>query len=208
MIKAIYYIFLPIIIFLIISTQGYTKDLGIVGNTYKIIEQDSLQEILEKVKKFDIKKHISSEKIKNKIENYIPEDINLKNAKENKTYTVNLIYTLEFDITDQFGNIIYPKGFTYNPLDYIAYPYTLVVFDGKNEKHLKWFEKTYSKDINVKPLLTKGNVFKLSEKYKRPFFFINKQLVEKFQIKAIPAVIKQKNNILEIKEFYIEERGT
>ena len=53
-------------------------------------------------------------------------------ARKERTFLVDMTYTLDRDIADEKGNVVYPKGYTFNPLDYITYPGTLVILDGNS----------------------------------------------------------------------------
>jgi len=185
-----------------------SKDLGIAGNTYPIVEPDALQEIQEKAKTMNINKYIPRTKLEKRAKEFKPIDLPvLKPASVDRSFTVDLTYTLNFDITDGKGNIIYPKGYTFNPLDYIRYNKTIVVINGNNKKQLEWFENSeYAKDINILLLITNGSYYQIGERLKRQVFYANKLIVEKFRLKAVPSVIQQKGVVLEVKEIAIQSQ--
>lgn len=180
------------------------KDLGKMGNTYIIAEPDAFQEIRSRLKQVDMRPHLN--KLRSRAENFKPDNLPaLKTAVRGSTFTVNLTYTLDHDITDGRGNMIYPKGYTFNPLDYIRYNKTIVVINGARQNQVKWFrESEYSKDMNTMLLITDGSYHRLGEKLKRQVFYANAHIVDKFRLKAAPAVIRQKGNVLEVKEIAIQ----
>lgn len=185
------------------------KDLGKIGNTYSIVEKDALEEIKEKAKNVDISRYINKNKLENKIKNYRPNDAPpLKTAHSDSSFTVDLTYTLDFDITDGRGNIVYPKGYTFNPLDYINYNKTIVVINGADNRQVEWFEKSeHGKDINTLLLITNGSYYRLSQRLKRQVFYANAKIVERFKIKAVPSVIYQKGNVMEVKEIAVNVKS-
>lgn len=127
------------------------KDLGIAGNTYPITEPDALQEIQEKAKTINVNKHMNKAKLEKKAKEFKPADLSvLKPASVDRSFTVDLTYTLDFDITDGKGAIVYPKGYTFNPLTYIKYNKTIVVIDGNSKKQLEWFENSNSSSTVAK----------------------------------------------------------
>jgi hypothetical protein len=68
---------------------------------------------------------------RDKAQNFKPDNpVSLEPAKQNRTFKVHMSYTLEFDIPDGKGGVLYPKGYSFNPLDYVTYPGVLVVIDG------------------------------------------------------------------------------
>ena len=68
-------------------------------------------------------------------------------ARKDRTFLVDMTYTLERDIRDDKGNIVYPAGYAFNPLSYVSYPRTLVILNGKRPEQIRWFEESpYAKD--------------------------------------------------------------
>ena len=184
------------------------KDLGIAGNTYPIAEPDALQEIQEKAKTININKYMNKARLEKRTKEFKPIDLPvLKPASVDRSFTVDLTYTLDFDITDGKGAIVYPRGYTFNPLDYIRYNKTIVVINGNNKKQLEWFENSeYAKDINILLLITNGSYYQVKERLKQQVFYANKLIVERFKLKAVPSVIQQKGPVLEVKEIAIENQ--
>mgnify|MGYP001009404875 CR=1 FL=1 len=91
------------------SPAAAARDLGVVGNTYPVAEPDALQEIREKAKSMDLKR--SRAKLEIKAKDFRPENLPvLKNATADISFTVDLTWSLGFDITDGKGRIVYPKG--------------------------------------------------------------------------------------------------
>ncbi|MEM7828474.1 MAG: hypothetical protein QW561_03960 [Candidatus Aenigmatarchaeota archaeon] len=178
--------------------------LGRYGKTYEIVERDALEEIEEKAKSVDWAKVVAPvrERIKDfKLPN-IP--LSLQDADRDRVFTVDMTYTLGFDITDGKGNILYPRGYTFNPLDYISYPNTLVFIDGKKRSHIKWLKESgIMKSLSVRILITGGSYYELSKELKRPVFYATKRIVERFHIQRLPSVVKQKGKVMEVREFYV-----
>ena len=113
-------------------SQGWAKDLGTFGAVYPIAEPDSLAELKEKAAKVDWKRHLDREKLTRKVRNYKPSDLKrLPATARDRAFLSDLSYTLDVDIPDGKGGILYPKGYTFNPLDYIQMRRTIVVIDGK-----------------------------------------------------------------------------
>lgn len=119
-----------------------------------------------------------------------------------------MTYTLDRDIADERGNVIYPKGYTFNPLHYVAYPGVIVILDGKSQGQVAWFRGSeYSKDMKTKLLITDGSHAELSNMLKRPVFFVNRAIIGVFQIKAVPSVVRQKETIMEVREIPVEKKS-
>jgi conjugal transfer pilus assembly protein TraW len=179
------------------------RDLGKDGVTYPILETDVLQEIEARASASDWRSKLpSQEAMTATVKAYRPKDLMpLPRAVRARVVNVDMTYTLEMDIPDGKGGILYPKGFVFNPLDYMTYPFTMVVLDGDDPDQVAWLKASpYPKDITSKIMLTGGSAFELSEALKRPVFYVIPRLVERLRLSFVPAVVRQKERMMEVTE--------
>jgi len=66
----------------------------------------------------------------------------LPSALEDSIRTVDMTYTTEFDVPDGRGNILYPKGYVFNPLEYVYLPNMLVFINGGKKDQVEWFNSS------------------------------------------------------------------
>jgi len=178
------------------------KVLGTFGNTYAISEPDFLEEIRERALRVDWEKEF--EKLRERVVSFRPGGlVSLPRAVKDRTFTVDMTYELEFDITDASGNVIYPKGFRFNPLEYVYLRETLVVIDGDDPGQVKWFERKWNDRPDVMLLLTGGSYYELSRKLLRPVYYASERIVKKFRLSHVPSVVRQAGNVMEVKEIYV-----
>ena len=188
---------------------GSIHNLGTFGQTYPIAEQDALQEIKERVARLDPKKLLNRKMMKKALQNYQPDMPFLPRAHKDATRLVDMIYTLPFDIPDGKGGILYPKGYTFNPLDYVSYEKTLVVINGDDPDQVLWFSgPNYSKNIRTMLLLTGGSYYELGKKLVRPVFYANADIIHRFQLEAVPSIVRQRGKYMEVKEVAISDKTT
>ncbi|MFW5758702.1 MAG: hypothetical protein ACOCYO_08480 [Bacteroidota bacterium] len=186
------------ICFVVFSKHALAFNVGKFGETYDIVEPD-LEEIIK-----DRAQHIDMDKIKaewqeqakEKIKTYrLPTAVSdLAVTEQNKLYKVNLTYTLPRDIKNLDGSTIYPKGFTFNPVERfvkagINYPFKLVILNPKREVEMDWFERNFADDLNSRLLITDGYVWDLIEDMNRPVFYLTEIIKKKFNITSTPSVI-------------------
>lgn len=185
---------------------GFGKDLGTVGATYQIVERDALEEIENRAKKVDWGKLFDKDKNEQRIKNYRPNSlVALPRAKERRVRFVDLSYTLDVDIPDANGNILYPKGFTFNPLDYIVYPRTIIIINGSDRKQVEWFKKSqYVKGLDTVLWIVDGSYYDLGKELGRSVFYANSAIVERLQLLAVPSIVVQKDNLFEVTEIDVE----
>jgi conjugal transfer pilus assembly protein TraW len=188
------------------ASVSYASVVGSEGATYPIAERDALQEVKERVAQVDWSRHF--QRLRKSLKSFRPENLQpLPKAKSNRTFTVDMTYTLEFDIPDGKGGILYPKGYTFNPLDYAGLQNVLVFIDGQDRNQVEWFRGSgYAKDPGVMLLLTGGSYIALSEKLQRPVFYATRQIVGRFRLQAVPSVLYQRGRLVEVREFEIEKK--
>lgn len=185
------------------AVSAHAKVLGSVGTTYAIAEKDALAEIEERAKGVDWGKVLQ----RKPIEEYDgPEDgVRLPRAGRDKTFAVDMTYTLPMDIPDGKGGILYPQGYTFNPLEYVAFTKILVVINGNDQEQVKWFAASeYGRRIDVMLLLTEGNYGRLGKKLNVPLFYADSRIVERLQLSAVPSVVKQEAKEMVVREIAIQ----
>ncbi len=193
---------------LIIAVSVQAKDLGIMGTTYPIAEKDALAEIEERARQVDWEKAIKKDKMETAIRNFKPGGIKqLPRAADSRVFHVDMTYTLEVDIKDKDGNVLYPKGFIINPLDYIHNPGTIfVVINGTDQSQVNWFKRSrYMSDPNVTLMITDGSYYELSKRLKRPVFYALHGVVERFELQNVPSIIQQKGRFMEVNEIDVDK---
>jgi len=188
------------------ATCAHAKSLGSVGATYEIAEKDALAEIEERAKGIDWGKVVQ----RKAVEDYDgPKDrSSLPRAGRDRTFTVNMSYTLQMDIPDGKGGILYPKGYTFNPLDYVVFAKTLVVINGSDPEQVQWFAASeYKNRLDVMLLLTEGRYGRLGKKLNVPLFYADTQLVERLQLAAVPSIIRQEGREMVVREVAVPRKA-
>jgi len=188
--------------------EAALRSLGTFGATYPVVEQDAIEEIKEKAAQTDWSKHFNPRKMEGAVKGYRPDAIpGLPRAAQDRTFKVDMTYALDFDIPDGKGGILYPKGYTFNPLDYVRLPTVLVVIDASDEEQVAWLRSSqYVQDYTAMLLITDGRFWDLSQDLKRPVFYAARQIVERLQLQVVPSVVRQSGNYMEIREIAIKSQ--
>ena len=188
-------------VLLMLSHQTYAKDLGTVGKTYPIAERDSLSELEDRARRIDTKKMLA----KVNPEKYRPGNLkNLPRASKARTYQVDMTYTVQEDIPDGKGGILYPRGYTFNPLNYMPFRKTLVVINGIDRQQVEWFAGSrFKSDPTVMLLLTDGASGDVQRRVRRPVFYATEPIVNRFRLSAVPSVIRVKGSNMEVEEIAV-----
>ncbi len=179
------------------------KDLGTVGATYPIIEADVVAELTKKAIQHE-KTH-RPDPLLEQLKTHQPANLQtLPHVEQDRRFFVTMDYSLEHDFVDGEGKIIYPKGFTFNPLDYVSFSTGLVIIDGTDPEQINWFQKTpYATNHRVRLLLSDGYAFQLGQLLKRPVFYLTKNIAARLQLAAVPAVVVQHDRSLLVYEIAV-----
>jgi len=185
---------------------GMIKNLGVVGETYPIVEPDVVVELKAQAAKT---KKLSDVEFREQVKIYQPEDLHhLPRATRDRTFLVDMTYTLDRDLLDGDGKVIYPRGFTFNPLDYVSFSGGILVIDGSDPTQVKWFTKIpYANNHRIRLLLSGGYAYKLIEELKRSVFYLTDEIADRLQLAAVPSLVIQQDKKLLVREFLVTEEG-
>ena len=198
---------LVIAIFICISgvDASFARHLGTVGNVYPVVEPDALAEIRAAAARVDWEKAIDRQKKLEMIKKFRPADLHpLPSAKADRSFLVDMTYTLGADIPDGKGGVLYPKGFTFNPLDYVKLTSLLVVIDAGKPQQIQWFKSSpYADDFRTRLILSGGDYYDLAQELDRPIFYLADTVARRLQLAAVPSVIRQQDNMLQVNEVMV-----
>ena len=123
-------------------------------------------------------------------------------AKADRVRTLIPFYTVEEDIRLPDGRTLYPKGFTFNPLDYVSLPQRLVIV---HPRDLGWaLGKARFTDFI---LLTAGDAIELSEKTGRPLFILEERVKARLGLTVAPVIVAQEGKKLVLTEYAPSQAG-
>jgi len=177
-----------------------------IGDTHEFAEKDMLEAIQQHIEenKPQIMQRVEEEKekAKEKIKNYQPKGlIALEPAQKDRVFYPDMSYTLDKDIADAEGKIIYPKGFTFNPLEYTKLNYGIIVINGKNRKEVEWFKNSkYANTIAYRLFITDGSYYDLIKELNQQVFYCLPEITQRFKLEHTPSIVVQNGNKMEISE--------
>jgi len=167
-------------------------DVGTFGALYPIAESDLLDELRNRAASTDWKKYFDTDRMEEKVKKYRPEGTAvLSKAEKSQVRRVRYVYTLDFDVPDNFGHVLYPKGYTFNPIAYLhLWLPKIVVIDASDKKQIDWFDKSgMNSDDKVTLLITDGDYYDIAKRLKRPVFYLSELVAEKLDLRAVPSVV-------------------
>lgn len=177
----------------VIATRNST-----VGRTWAIAEPDALAEIDAKVATLpsDMSKNFGPRSRWSALKAAA-----LPPAPADRVRKVVPFYTLEFDIKLPDGRMVYPKGFTFNPLTYVKLPQRLVIV---HPRDLDWALRVAGPSDFI--LLTalgsdSGDAIALGERSGRAIYILEERVKQRLGLRAAPVIVAQSGTQLVLTEF-------
>jgi conjugal transfer pilus assembly protein TraW len=117
-------------------------------------------------------------------------------------------YTLQQDIVLPDGKLLYPRGFTFNPLSYVSLPQRLIVVAPHD---LGWALTAAGPTDYI--LLTAGgpkdeDAIALGERHGRPLFILEERVKERLGLTVAPVIVRQVGQKLELTEIRLDQTAT
>ena len=167
-----------------------------VGPTSAVIETDLVDELRQRAVSIDV------EQLRHAQAHYQPANLHdLPRATKDTTTMVDLTHTLEQNLVDAQGTILYPSGFTFNPLRFVSLSGALVVIDGSDPEQVAWFKgSSYGSNRRALLLLSGGLAVALRDELRRPVAYLTEDIALRLQVRAVPSVVIEQENQLVIRE--------
>lgn len=193
--------FLTTLLLIFLCNTSWAKVLGTAGATYQIVEPDALEEVEAAAKKVNWQKEYG--KLAKQVKTWRPEIATIPHATADNTRTIALKYTLQADIPNpkDMKRPLYPKGYTFNPLDYTMFPEKLLFIDGSSAKQVAYAKEV----IDATIILTGGDIQLVGKKLGGRVYYADKKLLKLFEIKAVPSMAVQLGNTFQITEIYVSQ---
>ncbi|GFM31014.1 conjugal transfer protein TraW [Novosphingobium sp. PY1] len=176
-----------------------------IGRTWPIAEPDALSEIEARSARLpaDMRAQFGPRSTWTAMKAAV-----LAPAKVRRTRSVVPFYTLDTEIRLPGGEVLYPRGYTFNPLDYVTLPQRLVVV---RPRDLDWALRTAGLTDFI--LLTAGDAqdsdaITLSQRWGRPIFILEERVKQRLGLTVAPVVVRQQGRKLELTEVRLDRRGT
>jgi conjugal transfer pilus assembly protein TraW len=187
------------------------ESLGTIGPTYPIAEQNLLDFIMARLREKersgelqrmeDLAKARATQSIRS------PKPVpGLHRAQTARTFYFDPTFTVDRNITDESGRLLFPAGMKVNPLDVVSLSKHLLFFDARDPRQVAQAKELI--DVyqgRVKPILVGGSYLDLMKSWSRQVFYDQEgTLVRKLGITAVPAIVSQEGSRLRIDEVVIK----
>ena len=195
----------------LLLNPGFTlaNDLGVVGPTYEIAERDLIEVMKDKFRRMEKSGELArlQESYKQRVIEAVekPRPVRGVSTTETaRTFYVDPTWTLDRDVVDEQGKLLFRAGTKVNPLDYAPLTQYLLFFDQREKTQVAFAKRFIEQSkARVKPILVGGEPLKLMRQWKREVFYDQGGVLSrKFLLTQSPAIVSQEGKRLRIDEIH------
>lgn len=181
--------------------------LGVIGKTYPIAEPHFIEEIQAKLREKERSGEMArlqrelQDRARARMQEPPPVE-GLGTATRPRTYHLDPTYTLDENIVDAQGRVLFPAGTRANPLQIVPLSRHLLFFDARDVKQVALAGELLKQyEGRVKPILVGGRYAELMKQWQIPVYFDQSgHLVRRLQISKVPALVSQEGLRLRVDE--------
>lgn len=189
----------------LLPQPALARDYGQHGAVFNVIEPDLLLTIERKLKALEASGGIEqmNQELARRTEAKVrrPDPVaGLTRAERLRSWSYDPSITMDKDILDQKGNVIARRGQRVNPLDFVGVRQALVFVDGDDREQVDWALRRY-RDTDAKIIMVRGAPLDAMTRFQRRFYFDQGGfLIQRFAIRAVPAVVEQAGKVMKVSE--------
>ena len=192
---------------LVLDGRAGAIDLGTLGPTYEIAEPHLLafieQRLREKERSGELQRLAEAARARGIDTVRQPPPVEgLRTTERPRTFYVDPSFTLDRNITDPQGRLMFAAGTRKNPLEVVSLSRHLLFFDARDPRQVKYARELSGRYAGrVKPILTGGSYLDLMKAWRVPVYYDQSgTLTRRFGIRQVPALVSQDGLRLRIDE--------
>jgi conjugal transfer pilus assembly protein TraW len=193
---------------LALSAGAAALDVGTLGPTYPIVEPHLLnfieQRLRDKERSGELQHLMQEAQARgiDAVKHPVPVP-GLHATEKARTFYVDPTFTLDRNIVDAQGRLLFAAGTRKNPLDVVSWSKQLLFFDGRDGRQVIQAQTLIARQGN-KPILVGGSYLDLMKAWRLPVYFDQQgALTRRFGIRQVPALVTQEGSRLRVDEVAI-----
>ncbi|MGC1470119.1 MAG: type-F conjugative transfer system protein TraW [Sphingorhabdus sp.] len=188
------------------------RDHGQMGETFPIIEEDLLTVIEARLRHLESSGRIAE--LQATMRDQAVKSVRqpkavagLGTSATPRSWLFDPSIVVENDVTDDKGALIAARGQRVNPMAFVQLTQQLVFIDGTDKTQRDWAVARFSQ-MKAKIIFVNGSPFDQMKPYQRRFYFDQGgQLVSRFGIRNVPAIVSGEGQMLRIAETPVKAGG-
>ncbi|MHB1333093.1 MAG: type-F conjugative transfer system protein TraW [Sulfuriferula sp.] len=196
---------------LIIPGLVRASDIGTIGPVYPIQEPHLLdfirQRLQEKERSGELKKLEEQARARGIDAVTHPQPVaGIKLAETARTFYFDPTFTLDRNVLDDKGKLLFPAGTRKNPLEIVALSKHLLFFDARDKRQVTRARELIAFYLGrVKPILVGGSYLDLMKAWRAPVYYDQQGvLTHRLGITQVPAIVSQEGLRLRIDELVLQ----
>ena len=192
------------------ASVAQAADLGAIGPTYGIGEPHLLnfieQRLRDKERSGELQQLIEQAQARGIDAVKRPQAVSgLQPTATARTFYFDPSFTLDRNITDSRGQLLFAAGTRKNPLDVVSLSKHLLFFDARDRRQVTRAQELLARYAGkVKPILTGGSYLDLMKVWRIPVYYDQQgTLTQRFGIRQVPALVSQDGLRLRIDELVL-----
>ncbi len=188
----------------------HAADLGTLGPTYGIAEPHLLnfieQRLRDKERSGELQRLMQEAQTRGIESVQRPAPVpGLRATETARTFYVDPSFTLDRNVVDAQGRLLFAAGTRKNPLDVVSLSKHLLFFDARDPRQVaRARELLIRYDGKLKPILTGGSYLDLMKAWRVAVYFDQQgTLTRHFGIRQVPAIVSQEGQRLRIDEMVL-----
>lgn len=192
------------------GSTAHATDLGTIGPTYGIAEPHLLADIerrlREKERSGELQRLMDEARTRGIDAVRQPAPVAGVHVTDTpRTFYVDPSFTLDRNIVDAGGRLLFAAGTRKNPLEVVSLSKRLLFFDARDRRQVtRARELIASYEGLVKPILTGGSYLDLMKSWRVPVYYDQQGvLTRRLGIRQVPALVSQEGQRLRIDEVVV-----
>lgn len=188
-------------------------DLGVIGPVYPIAEPHLFdfirQRLQEKERSGELKKLEDQARARGVDAVVHPTPVvGIKPVETARTFYFDPTFTLDRNVFDDKGNLLFAAGTRKNPLEVVALSKHLLFFDARDKRQVTRVRELIAfyrdRKVPVKPILVGGSYLDLMKSWRMPVYYDQQGLLtRRLGITQVPAIVSQDGLRLRIDELVL-----
>lgn len=185
-------------------------NLGQIGPTYGIAEPHLLADIerrlREKERSGELRRLMDEARTRGieTVRQPVPVD-GLRPTDSARTFYVDPSFTLDRNVVDATGHLLFAAGTRKNPLEVVSLARRLLFFDARDARQVRRARQLMAgNEARIKPILTGGSYLDLMKSWRVPVYYDQQGvLTRRLGIRQVPALVSQEGLRLRVDEMVL-----
>ena len=194
----------------VLTSVVHATDLGTLGPTYGIAEPHLLnfieQRLRDKERSGELQRLMQEAQTRGIESVQRPAPVpGLRPTETARTFYVDPSFTLDRNVVDAQGRLLFAAGTRKNPLDVVSLSKHLLFFDARDPRQVARARELLTRyGGKLKPILTGGSYLDLMKAWRVAVYFDQQgTLTRHFGIRQVPAIVSQEGQRLRIDEMVL-----